>query len=315
MAEPKVDILIWIIYHVIISTFILIDLLVGFRRKEGLKFREAVRWTLIWVAIGVAFGAFVFYKFGLDATLTYYAVFVLEKTLSMDNIFVFAVIFNYFAVPAVAQPLVLYMGVIGAIVMRAAFIYGGLLLLEAFHWMVYVFGILLVYSGFKMWRGGAERVRIEHNPIIRWARKVLPITDRYEGSKFIVRSTNLMFTPLIVVLLAIESTDLMFAVDSVPAAIALVEKLPSYDLRFFLAYTANISAVLGLRALYFVIALTMFKFKYIGKGLSLILVFLGLKFFLSGVGIEVPVALSLLVVFSVLTISIIASVTTKKRTL
>jgi tellurite resistance protein TerC len=312
--EVVVDPYLWSTYHVIVAAFIAIDLFVGRRRRHGLTLKEATFWTAVWIGVGLTFGLLILMQFGLEPSAKYYAVYVLEKTLSMDNLFVFAIIFMYFGVPAVAQPVVLYVGVISAIILRAAFIYGGLLLLEIFHWMVFVFGAVLIYSGIRIWRGAAERVKVEHNPLVNWARRILPITDHYDGTKFIVRtSTKLMFTPLIVVLVAIESTDILFAIDSVPAAIALVETMASPSLKFFVAYTGNISAILGLRALYFLIALTMFKFRYIGKGLAFILAFLGIKFFLSGVDLAIPTFLSIIIVFSVLAIAIVASILAKKE--
>ncbi|MBI2185121.1 MAG: TerC/Alx family metal homeostasis membrane protein [Thaumarchaeota archaeon] len=305
MAGLEVEPLIWIAYHVVVIPLILIDLFAGIRRGHGLTANEAAKWALLWVVVGSGFGLFVLLRFGSEAAAIYFAAYTLEYTLSVDNLFVFAIIFMYFATPSRAQPVVLYAGIISAIVMRATFIGAGLWLLETFHWTVVIFGVILLYSGIKLWRGGAEKAELKDNPIVRWAKKVLPITEEYHGSKFIVRGSKFAFTPLILVLLAIESSDIMFAFDSVPAAIALTRD-------FFIAYTSNISAVLGLRSLYFLISLTMFKFKYIGKGLSFILAFLGLKFFVSALGIEIPMIASLGIVFGALATSILASVLRKQ---
>lgn len=300
-----VDLWVWVVYHLGIIAFIAIDLLAGFLRRHELTFKEATKWVVVWVGVGVSFGVFIIYLFGIEASAIYYAAYALEYTLSMDNLFVFAVIFLYFSVPNVAQPVVLYAGILGAIIMRASFIFAGLWLLETFHWMVIVFGAVLAYSGYRIWMSGTDKIEVARNPVVRWARRFLPITDRYHGPSFTVRgSKKLMFTPLIVVLLAIESTDLVFAFDSVPAAIALTRD-------FFIAYTANISAILGLRSLYFLIAHTMFKFKYVSKGLGLILVFLGAKFLLSAIDVHVPTVASLAAVFGVLATSMLASILVK----
>lgn len=301
MTAYDVEPLVWVVYHLVVVMVIGIDLAAGIRRGHGLTVGEASRWVALWIGVGVSFGLYVLYRFGVEAAATYYAAYALEYTLSIDNLFVFAIIFMYFAVPSVAQPIVLYVGIISAIVMRATFIYGGLWLLETFHWTIIVFGAVLLYTGVKIWKGGAERIEVEHNPVVKWVKKLLPITNEYSGAKFIIRSSSKrMFTPLIVVLLAIESSDIMFAFDSVPAALALTQN-------FFIAYTSNISAILGLRSLYFLMALTMLKFKYIGKGLALILVFLGAKFFLAAVDIQIPTFASLGVIFAVLATSILAS--------
>ncbi len=307
MTAYDVEPLVWVVYHLVVVTVIGIDLAAGIRRGHGLTVGEASRWVALWIGVGVSFGLYVLYRFGVEASATYYAAYALEYTLSIDNLFVFAIIFMYFAVPSVAQPIVLYVGIISAIIMRATFIYGGLWLLETFHWTIIVFGAVLLYTGVRIWKGGAERIEVEHNPVVKWVKKLLPITNEYSGAKFIIRSSSKrMFTPLIMVLLAIESSDIMFAFDSVPAALALTQN-------FFIAYTSNISAILGLRSLYFLMALTMLKFKYIGKGLALILVFLGAKFFLAAVDVQIPTFASIGVIFAVLATSILASSLAKPK--
>jgi len=299
-VEPEV----WIIYHILIVLFIALDLKIGFKKEE---FKEALRWLFLWISVAISFGLFILFKFGLEAALLYYTAYTVEYTLSMDNLFVFAVIFIYFSVPLKAQRFVLYAGIISAIIMRGGFIYGGLLLLEAFEWMVFVFGATLIYLGIKLWRGGTVKVEPEKNPVIIFARKFLPITPNYHNSKFIVRqSKRILFTPLILVLLSIEFTDLIFAFDSVPAAIAITRD-------FFIAYTSNISAILGLRSLYFVIAKSMFGFKYISKGLSVILVFLGVKFLMSEFGLKIPTELSVIFIFSILGITVLLSLVKKSQ--
>ncbi|MEM1583761.1 MAG: TerC/Alx family metal homeostasis membrane protein [Nitrososphaerota archaeon] len=306
-VEIEVPIWFWELYHAIILVFIAIDLLAGVRRKHAMTYKEAGAWSALWIAVGLAWGAFVYWfafpEDKLHAMALYYAAFVVEKCLSMDNLFVFAVIFSYFAVPLRTQPIVLYVGIITAIVLRATFIAGGLWLIEQFHWTIYVFGAVLIYSGYKLLKAGEVKVDPSRNPVIRFARRFLPITDYYDGAKFVVRTKQygkLMFTPLILALLAIETSDIIFAFDSVPAVIAIT-------MNFFLAYTSNIAAILGLRALYFLIAITMFRFKYVGPALAGILVFLGIKLIIVQF-IEIPLWLSISIVFSVLGAAIILSI-------
>ncbi len=309
--EIQVPFWFWELYHAVIIIFILIDLLAGVRRKHAMTYKEAGAWSALWIAVGLAWGIFVYWftgpEKGLDALGLYYAAFLVEKALSMDNLFVFAIIFSYFSVPLRVQPIVLYVGIITAIILRATFIAGGLWLIEQFHWTVYIFGAVLIYSGYKLLRAGEVKVDPSRNPVVRMARRFFPIADYYDGAKFIVRSKQsgkLLFTPLILTLLAIETSDVIFAFDSVPAVIAIT-------MNFFLAYTSNISAILGLRALYFLIAITMFRFKYVGPALAGILVFLGIKL-LATQFITIPLWLSISIVFTVLGAGIILSIIRKE---
>ena len=295
----------WIIYHIIIAIFIVIDLYVAYRREE-LTFRDATIWSIIWIVVGVAWGGVVYYFYGVEAVGLYMAAYLIEKMLSMDNLFVFAVIFSYFSVPMKNQPLVLYVGILTAVLFRALFIYGGIILIKAFHYSIIIFGLILLYSGYKLTQHEEVSVEPEKNPMVRLARKYLPITDRYFGSKFIVRNNGkLLFTPLILVLFAIETTDIIFAVDSIPAVLAITTD-------FFIAYTSNISAVLGLRALYSLVALTVLRFKYVKKALAIILIYLGVKMILSGLDIyTIPTQLSITIVMVILLGSILLSIVKK----
>lgn len=305
MIQIEVPMWFWILYHAVIIVFIAIDLFAGAKRKHAMTYKEAGAWSALWIVIGLFWGVLVLYLANPEAMVLYYAAFAVEKSLSMDNVFVFAVIFNYFAVPLRSQPLVLYLGILVAIILRAIFVAGGLWLIERFHWTIFVFGAILLVTGLKLLKVGETRVDPARNPVVKLAKRVLPLADYYEGNKFIVRSKRggkLLFTPLILCLIAIETTDIIFAVDSVPAVIAIT-------MNFFLAYTSNIAAILGLRALYFLIAITMFRFKYVGKGLALILVFLGLKLFLGGLEIvRIPIWLSVIFIFTVLFASIALSI-------
>lgn len=291
----------WIIYHIVIAIFIAIDLWVAMRREE-LTFRDATLWSIIWIVVGVAWGGIVYMLMGLEALGLYMAAYLIEKLLSMDNLFVFAIIFSYFAVEAKIQPLVLYIGIITAVIFRALFIYGGILIIEMFHFSIVIFGAILLYSGYKLTKERHVSIDPGRNPVVKMARRFIPITGRYYGSKFVVRNEDkLLFTPLILVLITIETTDIIFAVDSIPAVLAITTN-------FFIAYTSNISAVLGLRALYSLISLTVLKFRYVSKGLSIILIYLGAKMILSGLEIyTIPTSISVAIVMSILIGSVVLS--------
>ena len=292
----------WIVYHLVVAIFIIIDLYSATHREE-LTFREATLWTIIWIGVGVAWGGVIFWLMGPVEAGLYYAAFLIEKMLSMDNLFVFAIIFSYFSVPENVQPVVLYVGIITAVIFRALFIYGGIVLIEQYQFTVVIFGLILFYSGYKLLKSHEMKVEPEKNPIIRLARKYLPIYEGYEGYKFIVRRNGKIYlTPLVLVLIAIETTDIIFAVDSVPAVLAITTD-------FLIAYTSNISAVLGLRALYSLVSLTVLHFKYVGKGLSIILTYLGAKMILNGLNIyKIETTVSIAIVMAILLGSIILSV-------
>jgi len=227
---------------------------------------------------------------GPEPALAFLTAYLIEKSLSVDNIFVFAVIFSYFGVSAAYQHRVLFWGILGAIITRATFILAGVQLLEKFHFSIYVFGLLLLYTGIRLLqRGDEEHVHPERNPVVRFVRRWLPVTDDYSGAAFVIRRGNRwMVTPLFLVLVTVETTDIMFAVDSIPAVLAITSDL-------FIAYTSNIFAILGLRALYFVFTGLIARWRYLHVGLSLILIFIGLKMLLSDV-VHFPVTVSLAVV-------------------
>ncbi|MEM4192557.1 MAG: TerC/Alx family metal homeostasis membrane protein, partial [Candidatus Nitrosocaldus sp.] len=268
-------------FHIVVAVLIAIDLLVGMKRKHGMSIKESTVWSIVWIGFGVVFGLSLNYEYQTSDVLDYFTIFVLEKSLSVDNLFVFAAIFSYFATPITARPVVLYVGVISAIVMRALFIYAGIAALEALPWIVFVFAAVLVYSGVKIWGNKMELTHVEKNPIVRFAKRYLPIADRYDGNRFILTKSPLLLSPLVLVLFAIEASDLMFAIDSIPAALAI-----SND--FTIVYTANIAAVLGLRSLYFLVDHMLLRFKYLNKGLGVVLVLLGVKFLFEGFHVEVP---------------------------
>ncbi len=286
--------------------FLLLDLLSRGRASE-ISFRTDLTWTFIWIIVGLLFGAYVLWNYGYDEGLRYLTAYVVEKSLSVDNLFVFLAIFTYFAVPLTQQHKTLLIGILGAVVLRGSFIFLGIGLLSRFHWMVYVFGAVLIYSGYKLARSGVNTVDPEKNWVVRAARKFLPVQPRYDGGKFIVKNgTKIMFTPLIVALLAIETADIVFAFDSIPAVLAITGN-------FFTAYTSNIMAILGLRALYFVLARAMVKLEYLSKGLAIVLFYLGAKFLLTAIEIEIPTTTSLALVMSIISASLILSIIVSRR--
>jgi tellurite resistance protein TerC len=233
---------------------------------------------------------------------------LLEKSLSVDNIFIFVVIFSFFAVPAVYQHRVLFWGILGALIMRGILIVVGAALLKEFHWIIYVFGAFLIFTGIRMAIQRNEEVHPENNPVVKLLRRVMPVTENYEGEKFFVRRMGrLMATPLFLVLLIVESTDLIFAVDSIPAIFAVTDDP-------FIVYTSNVFAILGLRSLYFLLAGVVDKFHYLKLGLSAVLVFVGIKMVITDI-YKIPIGLSLAVIASILTISIIASLRRARRLL
>jgi len=285
--------LFWIGFHVMIVIFLLIDL--RHYKETEVSFRDSIKWVAIWVAIGLGFSVYVLDLYGLEEFIKYITAYVTEYTLSMDNIFVFLAIFTYFAVPYKSRPLVLLIGIVFAAIFRGAFIIVGVALLERYHWMTYVFGAILIYSGYKMAKGGAESVDPSKNKVVQLAKRFLPLTHEYDekGSFVLRRNGRAVFTPLVLVLLAIETTDIMFAFDSVPAVLAITRE-------FFTAYTSNILAVLGLRSLYFVLEHGVWKLENLGKGLAVYLVYLGVAFLLTAFGVDVPSWFSLVLILTIL---------------
>ncbi|MFH1328857.1 MAG: TerC/Alx family metal homeostasis membrane protein [Candidatus Bathyarchaeota archaeon] len=297
----EIPITFWIAFHVIVALLLFIDLSYHGRASK-LNFRRDVIWSIIWIAAGLAFGVFIFWYFGYRGGLEYFTAYIVEKSLSVDNLFVFIVIFNYFAVPFVHQHKTLFLGILGAMIFRSIFIFAGIALLGQFNWMIYVFGAVLLYSGYALARGKMERVDPEKNRIVKIARRFLPISSQYVGGKFTSKkSGKIIFTPLILALLAIETTDILFAFDSIPAVLAITQE-------FYIAYTSNIMAILGLRALYFVLANALRRLVYLSKGLAIVLSYLGFKFIVSAFGIEIPTLLSLFVVSGIVLICILASI-------
>ncbi len=294
------ELLTWVVFSAVIVGLLALDLLVFHRHAKKESLKAAALWSLFWVGLGLAFTLFVWEEKGGDQALAYLTAFLVEKSLSVDNLFVFLALFTYFGVPAENQHRVLFWGIVGAIVTRGAFIFVGVELLNAFAWLVYVLGALLVATGLKLAFGHSDEVHPERNPIVKWAGKALPLTKGFRGERFLVREGGrLLFTPLFLVLLAIETTDVMFAVDSVPAVIAITRDT-------FVAYTSNIFAILGLRALYFLLSGAISALRFLRPALALILVLIGIKMLVTQ-WVHVPTVLSLAVVGAVLIVAILAS--------
>ena len=270
------------------------------RRAHVVSVREAAVWSAIWVTLGLSFGAVVWAVYGPDAGGEYLAGYLIEKSLAVDNVFVFALIFSYFAVPRELQHRVLFFGVLGALVFRALFIAGGAVLIDRFSWVLYVFGAFLVFTGYRMFRHRFDEMDPSKNVVLRLFRRVVPTTDAYDGQKFLTRRDGRwVATPLLSVLVLVETTDIVFAVDSIPAIFAVTREP-------FLVFTSNAFAILGLRALYFLLADLMHRFVYLKTGLAAILVFVGVKMLLLDVW-KVPIWLSLTVIAASVTIAVVAS--------
>ncbi len=297
----NVETLLWIVFHVVVGGMLAVDLGVFQRTPHKLSMREAAIWSVVWIVAALLFNAGVWALEGSQVALEWFTAYLVEKALSVDNLFVFLVIFAYFAVPDHLQPRVLLWGVLGAVVMRASLILVGVTLVKLFHWILYFFGAVLVYTGWKLFRHREETVDPSQNPVLQAVRRRFPVTETYLGGKFFVRREGkLWVTPLFLVLVVVESTDLMFAIDSIPAVLAITHNL-------FTAYTSNIFAILGLRALFFVLAGIMDMFRYLKYGLSLVLVFIGLKMLVADF-YKIPIGLSLGVVAVILAVSVLASV-------
>lgn len=290
----------WAAFLALIVLLLALDLFVFHREAHEVTFREATLYSIFWIGVGLAFGVVIFVWMGPTAGGEYLAGYLIEKSLSVDNIFVFALIFTYFGVPAKYQHRVLFWGILGALVFRAIFIAGGVALLDRFHWTIYVFGAFLILTGIRMATHKHEEIHPERNPMLRLFRRVMRMTPDYRGQRFVLREAGrLVATPLMAVLVIVETTDIIFAVDSIPAILAVTREP-------FLVFTSNAFAILGLRALYFMLAGMIKRFVYLKLGLSVVLVFVGLKMVVSEL-YKVPIWASLMFIGTVLTVSIVAS--------
>lgn len=289
----------WILFNFFVAGMLALDLGLIHRRSRALTLRQALSWSAVWISLAGCFAILLDTVQGRTAALEFSTGYVIELSLSADNLFIFLLIFRYFRVPEPQQYRVLFWGIIGAIVMRAAFIFAGVGLIRRFHWIIYAFGLLLVFSGVRLLFQRGGRVNPEKNPVLRIFRKFLPVTPDFVDGKFFVRREKLCATPLLLLLIVVETTDLIFAVDSIPAVLAIT-------LNTFIVYTSNIFAILGLRSLFFALASLMEVFEYLHYGISCVLVFVGIKMLLSHY-YPIRTEFSLAVIAAILLVTIVAS--------
>src|ERR1035437_7532326 len=297
----------WIGFHLFVFIMLALDLGVFHKKTHKVPVKESVVWTLIWVTLAFLFNTFVFFEFGKIQAFEFLTGYVIEYSLSVDNIFVFILIFSYFSVNEKYQHKILFWGILGALIMRGIFIFAGVALIIRFHWIVIIFGGFLVFTGIRMLFQKEPEVDPEKNAVVKFFRRFLPVTKTLHGDKLIItRNRKLYATPLFLVLLILESSDLIFAVDSIPAVLAISKST-------FIVYTSNIFAILGLRSLYFAIAGIMGYFRFLKVGLAFVLIFVGLKMLASFFHFEIAIVISLGIIISILLVSILASVFIKRE--
>ncbi len=298
--------LMWGAFGLLMVVMLAVDL--GMNRKaHKVSFRQALAWSIVWVSLALAFNAGIYVFLGQTKALEFFTGYIIEKSLSVDNLFVFIMIFGYFKIRGEHQARVLKWGIIGALVLRALFIFAGIELLTTFHWMFYLFGALLLFTAWKMAFGEEGEVHPDKNLLVRLARRLFPFTKRVRGDWFFTRRKGLLVaSPLFLTLVMVESSDVLFAIDSIPAIFAVT-------LDPFIVFTSNIFAIMGLRALYFLLASVMGMFVYLKLGISFILAFVGGKMIAGALGLHVPIHISLAVIFASLTLAVVASMTIGKK--
>ena len=296
----------WPVFAGIVFIALFIDLFVFQRKAHVIPVREALKLVGFWIGLAIIFDVVLYFDLGRDKAVLFTTAYLIEYSLSVDNLFVFLAIFTYFAVPREAQRKVLLWGIIGAIIFRGIFIFAGIRLISQFHFLIYVLGAFLIYTSIKLITQKGKEVKPEKNPIVRFARKIIRVTPEYDGATFFKRKDGVLFaTPLIIVLIAIETMDIMFATDSVPSVLAIT-------LDPLIVYSSSIFAILGLRALFFALAGLFYLFRYLSTGVCIVLVFVGVKMLLSDI-FEIPVLISLAVVLTILAGSIILSLVLPKK--
>jgi len=288
----------WILFNAFVLLMLALDLGVFHRQSKKVSIKEAITWSVVWITLALVFNGWIYYSMGEKPAVEFLTGYLVEKSLSVDNIFVFVLLFSFFKVPEEYQHRVLFWGVIGALVLRAIFIAVGAVLIAKFHWIIYVFGVFLVYTGYKMFKKSAADMHPEDNPMVKWFIKSGKVTNEYHGKKFFVNiNGKRLATPLFLCLLSIEFTDLIFAVDSIPAIFAITNDP-------FIVYTSNVFAILGLRSLYFALEGIITKFPYLRYGLAIILIFIGCKMLLLDL-YKMPIAVSLGFIAVVITLSVL----------
>jgi len=295
----------WILFNAFVLLMLALDLGVFHRKTHEVSLREALTWTFVWVSLALIFNTIIFYWKGREQALEFFTGYLVEKALSIDNIFVFIMIFTYFQIPSKYQHKVLFWGILGALIMRVIFIFAGVALIEKFHFTIYIFGALLIYTGYKMFYHNNAKIDPDKNPLIRFFKKFMPVTQDLQEDNFFVKLDGKRYaTPLFLVLILIETTDLIFAVDSIPAILAITQDQ-------FIVYTSNVFAILGLRSLYFALAGVVHRFWLLSYGLAVVLVFVGIKMLLIDL-YKIPIELSLIFIATIITGSIFLSLKIKR---
>lgn len=296
----------WIGFNVFVLIMLILDLGVFHRKSKEIAVKDALIWTAVWITMAFLFNVFVFYHLGEEKAFEFFTGYLIEKSLSVDNIFVIILIFGYFNVPAAYQHKVLFWGILGALVMRVCFILAGVELIHKFHWLIYIFGGFLIFTGIRIITQGDLKLDPENNPVVKFVRRIFRVTPDFEGDKFFIKRDNLLWaTPLFVVVVMIEVTDLVFAVDSIPAILAISDDS-------FIVYTSNVFAILGLRSLYFALAGIDKYFVYLKYGLSAILVFVGVKMCIADF-YKIPIEISLAFIVLTLSLAVLASMVLSKE--
>ncbi len=302
----EINIWFWVVFNAFVLMMLALDLGVFHKKLHVVSVKEALTWSGIWIFLALCFNGFIYFAFGETKAMEFFTGYVIEKALSVDNIFVFVLIFTYFQIPSIYQHKVLFWGIIGALIMRVIFIFAGVALLEKFHWTIYIFGAILILTGIKMLFDKDKKMEPEKNPVIKLFRKFIPTTNELQGDKFFIKENHKsVATPLFVSLMMIEITDLIFAVDSIPAILAVTQD-------HFIVYTSNVFAILGLRSLYFALSNIIERFKYLAVGLAIILVFVGIKMVLIDF-YKIPIHFSLLIIFTIIVLSVVISLIKTKK--
>lgn len=295
----------WILFNAFVLLMLALDLGVFHRKSHDISVKEALTWTFVWIFLAMVFNTIIFYWRGQQQALEFFTGYLVEKALSIDNIFVFIMIFTYFQIPSKYQHKVLFWGILGALIMRVIFIFAGVALIEKFHFTIYLFGVLLIYTGYKMFYHNNATIEPDKNPVIRIFKKFMPVTPHLQEDNFFVKLNGKRFaTPLFLVLILIETTDLIFAVDSIPAILAITQDQ-------FIVYTSNVFAILGLRSLYFALAGVVHRFWLLSYGLAVVLVFVGIKMLLIDL-YKIPIEWSLVFIAITITGSILLSLRIRK---
>ncbi len=299
-------IMFWILFNAFVLLMLALDLGVFHRKSHEVSVKEALTWTVIWIFLAMIFNTVLYFWRGQQQALEFFTGYLVEKALSVDNIFVFIMIFTYFQVPTKYQHKILFWGIIGALIMRVIFIFAGVALLEKFHFTIYLFGALLIFTGYKMFNHSNTKIDPDKNPVLRFFKKFMPVTPTLHEDKFFTKIDGKRYaTPLFLVLILIETTDLIFAVDSIPAILAITQDQ-------FIVYTSNVFAILGLRSLYFALAGVVHRFWLLSYGLAIVLIFVGIKMLLIDF-YKIPIELSLLFIASVIAGSVFFSLKFKKK--